>query len=403
MKKVSVFTVLTCFLAGTAHFPCYAGPFMSKPVDPVDDGRSKGVPAQQPKGGPSLVKTDKAAADDPSRRLAAQPKQPSSGGIPSAHPKPKPSEPFFDPEVSDLRSGDLDPDLLSKTPSTFDPPSDSQGPSTAKPPIDSSFQLGQQIADSVREALGPNAQHVTINVQVNPPPSDQSLSSLPPPILPAPLPEKFLEHSHEVLSGDRSSLPAQVSSQIPSMHPISYPPVQGSSQIPSMQPTPYPPHGDQQTTLPILSSSKDHEDVIQVTRPVSGWALTLPTTLKPISIPNSRGQLVRLPKVLDLSIYAALSDVTHSDFKVINSQASLPDSKKSMGFNLINTYLESYGKKFGQDTTAIANCLKQAVESSNGRPVSFKVCQNKETRTALFMLHVEGGAVIIGRVPGQDF
>lgn len=378
MKKVSVFTVLTCFLAGAAHFPCYAGNFFGKEEQP-DDRPKRSVPQASKSGGQSLPKTDKLAADGPSRGLAAQQQSLIGGSTPSHQPKPLPSPafPHLSPPVSSSKpdSDDLDPKLLSQAPKDFLAASEED-------PAKNSSEV-KKIEEDIRSVVG-DIPGLVIHVHL---PSQLPLSSS---ILPGSMPvSQVMSSSHGLPLSDDTNLP----------------PAQQLSQIPSMHPTPYPPHGDPQPPLSIPSSSRDLGEVCQVTHPVSGWALTLPMTLKPIQILNTRGQLVRLPKVLDLCIYPALADVTHSDFKILNSRKALEDSDKPAGFNLINSYLVYYGGKFGQDVTAIANCLKQAIESSNGRPVSFKICQNKvsDIKTALFMLQVEGGAVIIGKVPGQDF
>ncbi|MBY0273189.1 MAG: hypothetical protein K2X02_07315 [Alphaproteobacteria bacterium] len=104
MKKVSVFTVLTCFLAGTANLSCcYAGNLFGKPDEPVDDGRSKGIqpksspPAGRGAGRGSVPAQPPMSAGRGASRGSVPAQSPTSvgqgagrGAIPSTQPKPGP-------------------------------------------------------------------------------------------------------------------------------------------------------------------------------------------------------------------------------------------------------------------------------------------------------------------------
>ncbi|MBX9622063.1 MAG: hypothetical protein K2X28_08630 [Alphaproteobacteria bacterium] len=390
MKKVSVFTVLTCFLAGAAHFPCYAGNLFGKP-EQTDDDRSKGGPSQPSKsGGQALPKTGK--PDDSSKGLPVQPKQSSSGSMPSAHPKPTPS-PSVSPLDPVVDSGALELDFLAKAPVTFDPPSDLEGQHPEGP------NMVEQIADSVRKTLGPD---VIVNVYLNPPPpsSDQSLSSFTPSSLPAPLFEK--EDSRDPL-GDSYPL-AQGSSQIHSVYHHLQPPLSDtSSQIPSMHPTSYPSQGHLQSPLPMSSSSTEDGKFHLVPAASHGkWVLSLPMSVKIRT--EGRGKLALLPKICALYIYPYLSDVNHPDCLSLNKSKSVSEDQKVKALVLIERYLKEYGEQFVQTDTAakLSECLRNAIESGNSIAAVLKVGHKPLEKKIIFSLQIPGGPVIFVKIPGQD-
>lgn len=377
MKKVSVFTVLTCFLATTANFSCYAGNFFSSDEKKSNDSKT---PPVKPSSKPEVRKDPAASAHPPSL-----PVEQKSGQDASSHskPNPSPSLPPFDPVVIELRSGDLDPELLAKTPASFDDLTDQPTP---KP-------LGhdqvQQLADDVRKTLG---RDVIVNVYVSPSASsDQSPLSLPPSTLPASLPEvlaqKSLDDSHQspLGSDDRRSSPTQLRSQIPSAYPTPYYPPQEHSQIPPSVP----------------SSSSNHWGTYEVAEGI----LTLPVAMQLFPKPDAPGQVALVPKVCALSFYNYLSELDGFESKMRGKMILLTAKNKDDILNLIKTYLERHGKRNGQIFTAqkIFEGLKKAIETPNERKITFKVAPVEGKAEVYFCLEAEGGVIIFGKVPGQDF
>jgi hypothetical protein len=82
----------------------------------------------------------------------------------------------------------------------------------------------------------------------------------------------------------------------------------------------------------------------------------------------------------------------------------ITDSKKADALALIDTYLNSHGRHNGQFDTAIkiSQCLRKAIEAPSQRSIVFKIGHIPAKRTVFFSLQIEGGPVIIGKIPGQE-
>lgn len=363
MKKVSVFTVLTCFLAGAAHFPCYAGNFFVKPDQP-DDDRSKRVPPQPSRsGGQPLPKTDKLVVDDPSKRLVVQPKpggQPSSGGIPSAHPKPNPSPslPPFDPVV--VEGG---PHSAAALPPTLE---------------EGVVLSAEQLAALLQRGQGMDGVLFSVRKNNSPPvPKIDSSPSMPPSSSPVPVLQAPSDPMAPTLLG------------VPHAHQPS---------IPSMAPAPYEPsHGSQAS---VSTSSGNHGETYEA----GGGILFLPVEMKLFPKLDNPGQLALVPKVCALSFYNYLSELEASESKIRAKMMLLTPDNKDDILNLIRTYLERHGRKNAQIFAAqkIFEGLKKAIETPNERKITFKVAPVEGKPEVYFCLEVEGGVIIFGKVPGQE-
>lgn len=356
MKKVSVFTVLTCFLAGAAHFPCYAGGLFSK-----EDDNNEGNKTPQVR-----------QSSQPSRQSSGKSLGGASGSsndsIRSAHPKPP-------------LSSDLDPVLVAQTPNDFY--------SAAFPQqlAEGDVLSAQQVASLLQQQSG--MQGVTFSVHK--------------PKAPLVLP---VYDSKE--RGDQSN--AGVSQLISGMQQltliddhktVSSVQTHSPSEIPSMFPAPQElPYGVSKSAIPVSSSSSDRGETYEA----GGGILTLPVTMRLFPKPDSAGQLAVIPKVCALSFYDFLSGLDSFENKMRSKMILLTASNKDDILNLIRTYLEYHGKRNGQIFAAqkIYEGLKKAIETPSERKITFKVAPIDGKREVYFCMEVEGGVIIFGKIPGQE-
>ena len=352
MKKVSVFTVLTCFLAGAAHFPCYAGGLFSKEDDNNEGNKTPQVrQSSQPSSQPSRQSSGKSLGGASGS---------SNDSIRSAQPKPPPSS-------------DLDPVFVAQTPNDFC--------AGILPPVKEGDVLSaEEVARLLQQQSG--MQGVTFSVHT-------------------PKTHLVLPVSDSKERGDQSN--AGVSQLtliddnkvVPSAHPHS------SSGIPSMFPAPQElPYGVSKSAIPVSSSSSDRGETYEA----GGGILTLPVTMRLFPKPDSAGQLAVIPKVCALSFYNYLSDLDPFEGKMRGKMMLLTPSNKNEVLNLINAYLERHGKRNGQIFAAqkIYEGLKKAIETPSGRKITFRVAPVEGKPEVYFCLEVEGGVIIFGKIPGQE-
>jgi len=352
MKKVSVFTVLTCFLAGTANFSCYAGTGFSKMLGIDSDASneadaSKAVVSAPPK---TAVKQNSTASTRASSQQVGQ--NSGQGGVPSSHPKPMPS--------SDLAQADFYPASL--------PPK---------------FEEGDVLsAEQVAALLQQEGEMPGVTFSVRKPPSVLSIS--------APRERQGQSSSgtsQPTLIGDDKAVP-------PALH-------SSSSGIPSILPALQElPHGGSKPVVSVPSSSSNHGETYEV----GGGVLTLPVTMKLFPKLDAPGQVALVPKVCALSFYNYLSELDSSESKIRGKMFLLTASNKDEIFGLIKTYLDRHGKRNGQIFAAqkIFEGLKRAIETPNERKITFRVAPVEGKPEVYFCLEVEGGVIIFGKIPGQE-
>lgn len=348
MKKVSVFTVLTCFLAGAAHFPCYAGGIFSKDED---NNEANKTPQVRQSSQPSRQSSGKSLGGASGS---------SNDSTLSAHPKPPPSS-------------DLDPVLVAQTTNDF------YAAAFPQQLAEGDVLSAQQVASLLQQQSG--MQGVTFSVHKPKAPLVLSIPS-----------SKEMEGqsnpgvSQLTLIGDDKV--------VPSAHPHS------SSEIPSMFPAPQElPDGVSKSAIPFSSSSSDRGETYE-----AGGGFLLPRTMPLFPKPDSAGQVAVIPKVCALSFYNYLSDLDSFESKMRGKMMLLTPSNKNDVLNLINSYLARHGKRNGQLFAAqkIFEGLKKAIETPSGRKITFRVAPIDGKPEAYFCLEVEGGVIIFGKIPGQE-
>jgi hypothetical protein len=376
MKKVSVFTVLTCFLAGAAHFPCYAGNLFGKEEQP-DDRSKKLAPQPSRSGGQPLPKTDKPVVDDPSKRLPAQPKQSPVGGVPPAYPKSNSSP--FDPVITD--PNDLDPELIDRAPADFLAASERSPQQSAE-----QTPTVEELVNGLHRAVPGLIVHIHMPgaaPQQLPSSSVPSSAPTPHPILPAPIPVQ--------IPGDYGALPGVPVSHA---HPLS------QLTMPSPAAVPHEPPHELQSSVP--SSSKEVKKFTSVSAfSYGGWSLMVPSDLRLVTHRNKVSTSV--PEICSVHVFHSFDKVNDPQCRMVDEKCKpLSLDGKNDTLRIMKEYLDFYveeekNSEFRDLVTNLFSCLEKAVNLAE-QVATFKVGINKGKKEVLFNMYIQGGPVLFCKI-----
>jgi hypothetical protein len=414
MKKVSVFTVLTCFLAGTANLSCcYAGNLFGKPDEPVDDGRSKGL---QPKSSPpagrgagrGAVLTQQPMSAGRGASRGSVPAQPPTsvgqgagrGAIPSTKPNPSPDIPSFEGTFDDV-----DP-ITSSKPTATDM-------SEAESALYAQWVKEERILSEGELAL--YAQWVkegkVPGIALIQPASSQPT---------VPTASKPVEEGRgEELS--RLTIPSSYATPLPSLQPT-VSSVHGlgegeraeQSSIPSSSHTPLPTFSSLvlEETEQLHTSSPSSSSFFKNDNTVAFF------TSSGITIAQRENHKVAKVSLLCTLIeWRSFSEAARNDTirKLYEQKPEIDIAQLNNGVKWAKFYLTKKGKAQKKDATAIAfsqliearmSQLIKEIETSillNEEPsVQIRFLQDKANEKILFSVQRNLGEVILVEIPGQE-
>jgi len=387
MKKVSVCTMLMCFLAGTTHFPCYAGIFSSK----EDKDKSKGPTVKQ-------KEQQKAAADlnapNDFDAFAAK-----SGQAESFDPMivERPTAQQIGAYVQQVVGGQLPPGVqihIHMSP---------QADTPAAVVHSDVLPLGN------RPVLTQLAEKTPEVSSVIPPVKEQSPS--PQADVPA-----AVVHSDVPPLGNRPVLTQPEQEKTPEASPV-IPPVKDQSPshkadvLAAVVPSDVPPSGNRPVLTQPEEKTPEASSVIppvkdpsfQVVVENNGFVLSLPMSLNIQQ--KERYQLALIPNICAIYIYDALSKANHPSFLELNKQASEKDlAKIDTGIKWLAHYLRHYGVKHlkFENAMQLSQSLESTIRSLDLALTNIKFGNDRNNNKMMFSIECIGGPVIFAKIPGQD-